>query len=79
MLNGYPTEYILPSDDNDHPLITCSPTPEREDAQIKRICIIGAGAAGLAALKIIIDTRQYKAGLWKPVVFEARDNVGGIW
>jgi cation diffusion facilitator CzcD-associated flavoprotein CzcO len=47
--------------------------------QIKHICIIGAGAGGLVALKCILDTPQYKVGLWKPLAFEARDNVGGIW
>jgi hypothetical protein len=90
-VNGYLTGYILPSVDNSHRLIICPPkdfTPEREDpntingvplGQIKHICIIGAGAAGLGALKTIMDTKQYKAGMWKPVAFEARDNVGGIW
>ncbi|KAJ7728409.1 hypothetical protein DFH07DRAFT_222179 [Mycena maculata] len=47
--------------------------------QTKTICIIGAGAAGLAALKAILDAPQYKAGLWKPVAFEARDQIGGVW
>ncbi|KAJ7158370.1 hypothetical protein C8R43DRAFT_1087061 [Mycena crocata] len=46
---------------------------------IKTICIVGAGAAGLAALKTILDTPQYKAGLWKPTAFEARHRAGGIW
>ncbi|KAF7344576.1 Flavin-containing monooxygenase FMO GS-OX3 [Mycena sanguinolenta] len=45
----------------------------------KSICIIGAGAAGLAALRAILDTPQYKAGLWKPTVFEERHQVGGVW
>ncbi|KAJ7583953.1 hypothetical protein C8J56DRAFT_952327, partial [Mycena floridula] len=45
----------------------------------KRICIIGAGAAGLAALKAILDSHQYKTGLWTPVAFEARSKPGGIW
>ncbi|KAJ7266949.1 hypothetical protein B0H12DRAFT_1200861 [Mycena haematopus] len=45
----------------------------------KTICIIGAGAAGLAALRAILDTAQYKAGLWKPTVFEERHQVGGVW
>ncbi|KAM6503609.1 FAD/NAD-P-binding domain containing protein [Amanita muscaria] len=46
---------------------------------LKRICIIGAGPSGLAVLKIIKDTQQYKSGLWEPVAFEARENIGGIW
>jgi hypothetical protein len=46
---------------------------------MKTICIIGAGAGGLAALRAILDSPQYKAGLWNPTVFEARHQVGGIW
>ncbi|KAF8875415.1 hypothetical protein CPB84DRAFT_1829160 [Gymnopilus junonius] len=45
----------------------------------QRIGIVGAGPAGLAALKAITDTPQYKAGLWIPTAFEARENVGGVW
>ncbi|KAJ7686645.1 hypothetical protein B0H17DRAFT_1071395 [Mycena rosella] len=47
--------------------------------QVKSICIVGAGAAGLAALKTVLDTPQFKANLWKPVIFEARSQVGGVW
>ena len=45
----------------------------------KQICIIGAGAAGLAALKSITETRQFKEKLWQVVAFEARDDLGGVW
>lgn len=45
----------------------------------KRICVIGAGPSGLAALKVISETSQCKAGLWSVVAFEARENIGGIW
>ncbi|KAK0192796.1 hypothetical protein F5146DRAFT_1111147 [Armillaria mellea] len=45
----------------------------------KTICIIGAGPTGLAALKTVLDTEQYKSGSYKPTVFEARDQVGGVW
>lgn len=45
----------------------------------KDICIIGAGAAGLAALKAVLDSSQYRKGLWRPTVFEARDKIGGVW
>ncbi|KAJ7512668.1 FAD/NAD-P-binding domain-containing protein, partial [Mycena galericulata] len=55
-----------------------NPMSESQE-QAKTICIIGAGAAGLAALRAILDTPQYKAGLWRPIAFEARDNIGGIW
>ena len=46
---------------------------------VKHVCIIGAGPSGLGALKVIKESAQYKAGLWKPVAFEARDAIGGIW
>ncbi|OBZ67839.1 Flavin-containing monooxygenase FMO GS-OX5 [Grifola frondosa] len=45
----------------------------------KQICIIGAGPTGLAALRVITDTPQYKEGLWEVTAFEARDKIGGIW
>ena len=45
----------------------------------KSICIIGAGASGLAAVKVISSTTQYKAGLWTVIAYEEREDVGGIW
>ncbi|KAJ7666259.1 hypothetical protein DFH06DRAFT_270837 [Mycena polygramma] len=51
----------------------------KDPQEIRNICVIGAGAAGLAALRAILDTPQYKAGFWKPTTFEARHQVGGIW
>ncbi|KAH9855321.1 FAD/NAD-P-binding domain-containing protein [Lenzites betulinus] len=45
----------------------------------RNICVIGAGPGGLAAVKIIKDSPQYKAGQWTVTAFEARDSVGGIW
>ncbi|KAK7440981.1 monooxygenase [Stygiomarasmius scandens] len=47
---------------------------------IKKICIIGGGGpAGLAALKTILDTLEYKNGLWEPTAYEARGGLGGVW
>ena len=43
------------------------------------ICIIGGGVSGLSALQVIMGTPQYKSGLWKPTLFEARDKTGGVW
>jgi len=51
----------------------------KDDTDVKTICIIGGGAAGLAALKVITETVHYQAGLWRPIAFESRVNVGGIW
>jgi cation diffusion facilitator CzcD-associated flavoprotein CzcO len=45
----------------------------------KRVCIIGAGANGLATLKVLSETHQVQSGQWSLVAFEERDNVGGVW
>jgi cation diffusion facilitator CzcD-associated flavoprotein CzcO len=45
----------------------------------KRVCVIGAGANGLATLKVLAQTDQVQSGQWTLVAFEERDNVGGIW
>ncbi|KAK7032600.1 monooxygenase [Paramarasmius palmivorus] len=47
--------------------------------QAKRIATIGAGPAGLAALKVLLDTNQVRSGKWVVKSFEAREKVGGIW
>jgi cation diffusion facilitator CzcD-associated flavoprotein CzcO len=54
-------------------------TFEAEVVPCKRVCIVGAGANGLATLKILAETRQIQSGQWTMIAFEERDNVGGIW
>jgi cation diffusion facilitator CzcD-associated flavoprotein CzcO len=49
------------------------------DGRTTNICIIGGGVSGLSALQVVMETSQYKSGLWKPILFEARDKTGGIW
>lgn len=39
------------------------------------VCIIGAGASGLATLKVLLE----KHHLWDPTVYEEREDIGGIW
>ncbi|KAG1812143.1 uncharacterized protein BJ212DRAFT_1465252 [Suillus subaureus] len=52
----------------------------RHDPQCeKRICIIGAGPAGLAALKVISETAYFKSGKWSVIAYETREKVGGVW
>lgn len=52
-------------------------------ASRKRIAIIGAGAAGLAQAKQVLDAfSTSSAGLPDGVdlvVFESRNDVGGVW
>lgn len=43
----------------------------------KSIAIVGAGSAGLAMMKTLLDQPEHN--LWHIVVFEERENVGGIW
>ena len=43
----------------------------------KSIAIVGAGSAGLAMLKTLLDIPEYNS--WNIVLFEERENVGGIW
>ena len=43
------------------------------------MCVIGAGANGLATLKVLAEMHQVQSGQWSLVAFEERDNVGGIW
>jgi len=45
----------------------------------KRVCIIGAGANGLATLKVLSELHQVQTGQWSLIAFEERDKVGGIW
>ncbi|KAL7277351.1 hypothetical protein ACG7TL_009210 [Trametes sanguinea] len=52
---------------------------QRQNESRRNICVIGAGPAGLAAVKIIKDSQQYKDGLWTVTALEARDDIGGIW
>ncbi|KAI0064339.1 FAD/NAD(P)-binding domain-containing protein [Artomyces pyxidatus] len=52
---------------------------ETVSGEPKRICIIGAGANGLGTLKVLAETPQVQSGLWTPIAFEERENIGGIW
>ncbi|KZO90653.1 FAD/NAD(P)-binding domain-containing protein [Calocera viscosa TUFC12733] len=45
----------------------------------KRIAVIGAGAAGLAVLKVLLELPQVREREWHVVCYEARDDVGGVW
>ena len=44
-----------------------------------RIGVIGCGAAGLSALKVLLEQPEVQTGKWDVVAFEARDDIGGVW
>lgn len=47
---------------------------------ITRIAVIGAGAAGLAQAKQVLDAFRTTQGLnVELVIYEARNDVGGVW
>jgi len=43
----------------------------------KSIAIVGAGSAGMAMLKTLLDMPEHNS--WNIVLFEERENIGGIW
>lgn len=54
-------------------------TNQAYQAPSKRICVIGAGPAGLAVLKYLSQTSYFKRGSWSVIAYESRSKVGGIW
>ena len=58
----------------DHEQFVLTTTP-----QPKSIAIIGAGSSGLSSLKTFIDVSESTGQNWEIVVFERREDVGGIW
>lgn len=64
------------------PLSDEAPTSEFPIAteQVKRVAIIGAGTAGLAALKTFVhDIPKPDGQRWEIELFEQRNDLGGIW
>lgn len=48
--------------------------------QVKRVAIIGAGSAGLAALKTFVhDIPKPDGQRWEVELFEQRNDLGGVW
>ncbi|KAN0077216.1 hypothetical protein V8E55_011071 [Tylopilus felleus] len=54
-------------------------TSQVDHTPSKRICVIGAGPAGLAMLKYLSQTSYVKTGSWSVFAFESCSKVGGIW
>jgi cation diffusion facilitator CzcD-associated flavoprotein CzcO len=50
------------------------------DVPDKRIAIVGAGTGGIVMLKTFVDDLPKDiTRTWEIVLFEQRDDVGGIW
>ncbi|KAI0052102.1 FAD/NAD(P)-binding domain-containing protein [Auriscalpium vulgare] len=81
MADHISSEYPSSAGPNVRSLKDFSPAPvvDSDGAESKRICIIGAGANGLGTLKVLADTPQVQSGLWTPIAYEEREDIGGIW
>ncbi|PCH40373.1 FAD/NAD(P)-binding domain-containing protein [Wolfiporia cocos MD-104 SS10] len=55
--------------------LAVDPSPE----VTKSIAIVGAGSAGLGALKALLDLPEEVREGWEIVLYEARRDVGGLW
>lgn len=56
-----------------------SPLLSSENGPTKSIAIVGAGSAGLAALKALLDLPEETRQGWEIILFEQRRGVGGVW
>jgi cation diffusion facilitator CzcD-associated flavoprotein CzcO len=45
----------------------------------KTIVVVGAGSAGLAALKALLDVSKDSQECWEIALYEKRSGIGGIW
>ncbi len=45
----------------------------------KSIAIVGAGSAGLASLKTLLDLPAEVRQKWDIVLYEQRRDIGGVW
>jgi Flavin containing amine oxidoreductase len=50
---------------------------QRCDEAVKTVVVVGAGAAGLEAARVLLNHDSYRTGEIKVVLLEARDRVGG--
>ena len=57
-----------------------SSIPTADVSDNKRIAIVGAGTGGIVMLKTLLgDLPKDITRTWEIVLFEQRDDVGGIW
>ncbi|KAH8113956.1 FAD/NAD-binding domain-containing protein [Phellopilus nigrolimitatus] len=61
-------------------MVDHAPVPAPTDSNDRQtICIVGAGAAGLAALHVLTSAPEAVAGRWSVTALEQRHDVGGTW
>jgi len=56
-----------------------SPPLSDEPLVSNSIAIIGAGSAGLAMLKTVLDFPQEVREAWTVDLFDEREDIGGVW
>jgi cation diffusion facilitator CzcD-associated flavoprotein CzcO len=54
-------------------------SPSVQSNITKSIAIVGAGSAGLAVLKTLLDLPENVRSNWRIVCYEQRHDVGGVW
>ena len=59
--------------------VSLDPPPGLDNRPRKRVCVIGAGANGLAVLQVFSGSRHVQCGDWSIVCFEDREDIGGVW
>jgi len=59
--------------------ITDENTQTRVEGTRKSVAIVGAGTAGLSALKALLDLPVETRVDWDIVLYEKRWDVGGVW
>jgi hypothetical protein len=66
--------------DNTHGQYRLAPVHDAsQEPQLKSIAITGAGSGGLAMLKTLLDIPQSIRSTWTIVLYEHRENIGGVW
>jgi monoamine oxidase len=51
--------------------------PEVNDEKAKVVVVVGAGAAGLQAANILLESEAFLSNRLKIILLEARDRIGG--
>jgi cation diffusion facilitator CzcD-associated flavoprotein CzcO len=53
--------------------------PSPHPTSSKTIAVIGGGTGGLGALQVLLDVKRKNNLNWEVVLYEQRQEVGGVW